>query len=205
MNARIERALQRLQAGGATAFGEALEFLTDSAYAFAMRVCGNREDAEDVAQETMIRLAPSLSRFSNGRGLGVWLYKVAKTRCLMSRRVSKFAPTQRLSLDALMPDPEAVARAASNPWPASPEDVVLRQELRQQLEHAIRRLPRSYRMVLVLRDMEQLDTREVAQVLGISPASVKMRLHRARVAVRNALDDYFRSSSQERGHDGKGV
>lgn len=194
-----------MQDGGAAAFEEALESLTDSAYAFAMRVCGNREDAEDVAQETMIRLAPSLSRFSNGRGLGVWLYKVAKTRCLMSRRVSKFAPTQRVSLDALMPDPEGLDRARSDPWPASPEDVVLRQEMRQQLERAIRSLPKPYRLVLVLRDMEQLDTREVASVLGISPASVKMRLHRARVTVRNALDDYFRSSSRERGRDAKEV
>jgi RNA polymerase sigma-70 factor (ECF subfamily) len=110
VNARIEQAVKRLQSGGATAVEEALEDLTTSAYSFAMRVCGNREDAEDVAQETMIRLAPSLNSFSNGRGLALWLYKVAKTRCLMNRRLSKFAPSHRLSLDELMPHPHETAR-----------------------------------------------------------------------------------------------
>lgn len=195
VNARIEQAIKRLQSGDAMAVEEALEDLTTSAYTFAMRVCGNREDAEDVAQETMIRLAPSLNRFSDGRGLGVWLYKVAKTRCLMSRRLSKFAPSHPLSLDELMPPAHDPAQVAAEGWPVNPEDVVLRQELRKQLQHAILNLPRPYRLVLILRDVEQLDTHEVARVLGITPASAKMRLHRARVAVRNALDRYFRSTS----------
>ena len=205
VNARIEQAIKHLQSGGASAVEEALEHLTTSAYAFAMRVCGNREDAEDVAQETMIRLAPSLNRFSDSRGLGLWLYKVAKSRCLMSRRLSKFAPTHRLSLDELMPHPRDTARLASEAWPVSPEQVVLRQELREQLQRAILNLPKPYRLVLVLRDVEQLDTHEVAKVLGITPASVKMRLHRARVFVRNALDRYFNSPSIGRRHDGPEV
>jgi RNA polymerase sigma-70 factor, ECF subfamily len=195
VNTRIEEAVKRLQSGDAAAVEEALEYLTTSAYAFAVRMCGNREDAQDVAQETMVRLAPSLNKFPNGRGLGLWLYKVAKTRCLMSRRLSKFAPTHRLSLDELMPSPHDAVGLASKPWPASPEEVVLRQELREQLERAILSLPKPYRLVLVLRDVEQLDTHEVAKVLGITAASVKMRLHRARVSVRNVLDEYFRSTS----------
>ncbi len=196
MNERIEQAIKDLKAGDARHLEKALESLTRSAIAFAKKVCGNQEDAEDIAQETMIRLAPALENFSDARGLGVWLYKVAKTRCLMSRRASKFAPAHTLSLDQLMPNSEQKARLAEESWRVSPEELVLRKELRDQLEHAILRLPEPYRLVLVLRDMEQLDTDETAKVLGISQGTVKMRLHRARVFVRNALDNYFHTFSE---------
>ncbi len=196
MNERIEQAIKDLKAGDARRLEKALESLTRSAFAFAKKVCGNQEDAEDIAQETMIRLAPALDNFSDARGLGTWLYKVAKTRCLMSRRASKFAPAHTLSLDQLMPTAQQKSRLAEESWRVSPEELVLRKELRDQLERAILRLPEPYRLVLVLRDMEQLDTDETAKVLGISPGTVKMRLHRARVFVRNALDNYFHTFSE---------
>lgn len=196
MNQRIEQAIKDLRAGGASRIEKALEALAANAFAFAKKVCGNQEDAEDIAQETMIRLAPSLARFTDPRGLGVWLYKVAKTRCLMSRRASKFAPRQTLSLDELMPA-QAAGRQAAEPWRVSPEQIVLRKELRDQLERAVLKLPEGYRLVLVLRDMEQLSTEEAAKVLGISEGTVKMRLHRARASVRNSLDRYLRSNSAE--------
>jgi RNA polymerase sigma-70 factor (ECF subfamily) len=192
MNTQVEQALEDLKAGGAVRAERALESLASSAYSFAMKVCGNVEDAQDISQETMMRLAPALGRFENPRALGVWLYKVARTRCLMSRRASKFAPRRTLSLSQLMPSSDHAQVAA--PWPENPETIVLKEELRKQLEDAVRLLPEPYRLVLVLRDMEQLDTRETARVLRISPATVKMRLHRARMFMRNTLDSYFRSA-----------
>jgi RNA polymerase sigma-70 factor (ECF subfamily) len=157
-----------------------------------MKVCGSHEDAQDTAQETLIRLARQLREFPDSRALAVWLYKVAKTQCLMSRRKSKFAPAQMLSLDDLMPKDSALSREGIKSWQITPEETVLNQELRGRLEHAILALPKHYRLVLILRDMEQLDTREVAEVMGISEVTVKMRLHRARVFVRNALTGYVR-------------
>ncbi len=201
MNSRIEQAITQLKDRDPKAIESALESLTASAFAFAKRVCGNEQEAEDIAQETMMQLTRSVDRFADARGLGVWLYKVAKTRCLMSRRHSKFTPKQLLSLDESMTPDTRLAGDSDPAGPRNPEELLLRQELRDQLERAIMGLPEPYRLVLVLRDMEELHAAEVARIMGISEPTVKMRLHRARVFVRNALDRYLRSiSNEERVH-----
>ena len=188
MNAQVEHALEILKTGDPQAVEQAIETLQSAVYAFGMKVCGHPEDAEDTTQETLIRLARSLKDFPDARALSVWLYKVAKSQCLMSRRKSKFAPAQMLSLDELMPDRMEAAAPLMKSWVVTPEELVLREESRARLEHAVLALPKHYRLVLILRDMEQLDTKEVAEVLEISEDTVKMRLHRARVFVRNELE-----------------
>jgi RNA polymerase sigma-70 factor (ECF subfamily) len=195
MNTHVEHALEILKPGDPQAFNRALETLQTAVYSFGMKVCGNREDAEDTAQETLLRLARQLKGFPDSRALAVWLYKVAKTQCLMSRRKSKFAPASMLSLDGLMPARNELTLGTSKPWQITPEDVALRRELRGRLEQAIRSLPKPYRLVLILRDMEQLESREVAEVMRISEQTAKARLHRARVYVRNALAGYLRRNA----------
>lgn len=190
MNAQIEQALEILKSGSRQDSERAIETLQRVVYGFGMKVCGSHEDAQDTAQETLIRLARQLREFPDARALSVWLYKVAKTQCLMSRRKSKFAPAQVLSLEALLPKDVALSPARRKSWQITPEETVLNKELRGRLEEAILALPKHYRLVLILRDMEQLDTREVAEVMGISEETTKMRLHRARVFVRNALAGY---------------
>jgi len=197
MNARVEQALTRLKSGKPEDVERALETLQEIVYGFGMKLCGVREDAEDTAQETLLRLARQLKDFPNARALAVWLYKVARSQCLMSRRKSKFAPAQMLSLDELMPKESGAAVPAIQAWKITPEEIVLNKELRGKLEDAVLSLPPHYRLVLILRDMEQLDTREVAQVMGISEETAKMRLHRARVSLRNALAGYVRRSQRE--------
>ena len=199
VNAQIEKALENLKSGDQQDIERALETLQRVVYGFGMKVCGSHEDAQDTVQETLIRLARQLRDFPDSRALAVWLYKVAKTQCLMSRRKSKFAPAQMLSLDALMPEQGHASPAAPKSWAITPEEIVLKQELRSRLEDAVLALPKHYRFVLILRDMEQLDTREVAEVMGISEETAKMRLHRARVFVRNALANYI----QRRPADGR--
>jgi len=188
LNAQVEHALEILKTGDPQAVEQAIETLQSAVYAFGMKVCGHPEDAEDTTQETLIRLARSLKDFPDARALSVWLYKVAKSQCLMSRRKSKFAPAQMLSLDELMPDRMEAAAPLMKSWAITPEELVLREESRARLEQAVLALPKHYRLVLILRDMEQLDTKEVAEVLEISEDTVKMRLHRARVFVRNELE-----------------
>jgi RNA polymerase sigma-70 factor (ECF subfamily) len=195
MNTQVQRALEILRSGDARAFDRALESLQAAVYGFGMKVCGNREDAEDTAQETLLRLARQLKDFPDARALAVWLYKVAKSQCLMSRRQSKFAPAQMLSLEALMPAQIEPASATLKSWEITPEEIALRQEFRAKLEQAILSLPKPYRLVLILRDLEQLETREVAEVMGISEDTTKMRLHRARVHVRNALAGYVQRAN----------
>ncbi|MGO9272153.1 MAG: RNA polymerase sigma factor [Terriglobia bacterium] len=194
MSSQVEQALVDLKSGKPEEVGRALETLQGIVYGFGMKVCGRPEDAEDTAQETLIRLARELKEFPNARALSVWLYKVAKTQCLMSRRKSKFAPAEMLTLDALMPEGSGTAALQIKSWEITPEEITLEKELRSKLEDAIRALPNHYRLVLILRDMEQLDTREVADVMGITEKTTKMRLHRARVFVRNALAGYVQGS-----------
>jgi RNA polymerase sigma-70 factor, ECF subfamily len=201
MNSQVEQALTSLQSGNPDEVERALETLQGIVYGFGMKVCGKPEDAEDTAQETLIRLARELKDFPNARALAVWLYKVAKTQCLMSRRQSKFAPAQMLTLDALMPIGSGTSVPPVKSWEITPEEITLKKELRGKLEEAILALPKHYRLVLILRDMEQLDTREVAAVMGISEKTTKMRLHRARVFLRNALAAYIQRPKPSKRQD----
>jgi RNA polymerase sigma-70 factor (ECF subfamily) len=195
----VEQALEWLQSGEASSVERAIATLQEAVFGFGMKVCGNPADAEDTAQETLVRLARSLKKFANTRALSVWLYKVAKSQCLMSRRKSKFAPEHMLSLDELMPQQGRDGGSDVPSWGITPEEALLQGEFRERLEKAIHALPKPYRLVLILRDMEQLDTREVAEVMGISEDTVKMRLRRARVFVRNELDQYLRQMARGTG------
>jgi RNA polymerase sigma-70 factor (ECF subfamily) len=202
MNERVEQALTSLKSGKPEDVEQALKTLQDIVYGFGMKVCGRREDAEDTAQETLLRLARQLKEFPDARALAVWLYKVAKTQCLMSRRKSKFAPAQMLSLDVL-PAESLPAAPRAKYWGITPEQMLLDKELGRKLEAAILALPKHYRLVLILRDVEGLDTREVAEVMGISEDTAKMRLHRARSVLRQALAGYVRPSQPSPGAVGK--
>jgi RNA polymerase sigma-70 factor, ECF subfamily len=102
MRAEIEKSVELLQRGDEASVEQALALLQTTVFSFSMRVCGQREDAEDTMQEVLLKSIPHLPKFDSPGALLMWLYKVAKNRCLMSRRKSKFAPTQELSLDELI-------------------------------------------------------------------------------------------------------
>jgi DNA-directed RNA polymerase specialized sigma24 family protein len=104
MRPEIEEAVQLLQRGDDAALEQALTLLQNAVFSFSMRVCGQREDAEDTMQEVLLKSVPHLPKFDSPKALVVWLHKVAKNRCLMSRRRSKFAHNPDLSLEELMPD-----------------------------------------------------------------------------------------------------
>jgi RNA polymerase sigma-70 factor (ECF subfamily) len=152
-------------------------------YRFGLRMCGNVEDAGDVAQESLISMARSLRDFRGDSSVSSWLYTIARRFCIKKRRRSKFAPAREDSLDA--PETHAAERLA-DPAP-NPEQTTTNRELATALTRAIDALDPPQREVLVLRDVEGLPAPEVAKVLGISIDAVKSRLHRARVAVRDEL------------------
>jgi RNA polymerase sigma-70 factor, ECF subfamily len=186
MRAELQNAITELQKDDPDSMERALALLQQTAFSFSMKVCGHREDAEDTAQETLIRAVPVLSNFNSPEALAVWLYKVARSRCLMSRRRSKFAPKQTLSLDDLLPD-RSQLEALTTSREVGPEQQLLREENREELQRAVLKIPPDYRMVLVLHDMEELSTEEVARITGLREGTVRVRLHRARVFLRNQL------------------
>jgi RNA polymerase sigma-70 factor (ECF subfamily) len=183
MRADVEKALSALKSGQVD---EGLRLLERTVMSFGMKVCGHREDAEDTAQEVLLKLLPYISKFDSPQAFSVWLYTVARNRCLMSRRVSKFAPREHLALEELMPTGAELA-ALGTPARSSPEGAVLRNENAQHVRAALNGIPPQYRLILVLHDMEGLDTAEVSKITGLREGTVRVRLHRARLALRKEL------------------
>lgn len=163
-------------------------------YGFAMRMCRNVEDANDILQETFLGMVRSIRAFREESKFSTWLYRIAANACLKKRRrgVHAPAPEQELSLDELMPRPDSEGRKPEiADWSDDAERALLRGELSARMEAAIDKLPKDYKIVLVLRDVEGLSADETAQAVGLSVAAVKSRLHRARVFVRKELTTYL--------------
>jgi RNA polymerase sigma-70 factor (ECF subfamily) len=165
---------------------EALALLQKTVFSFSMKVCGQRQDAEDTMQEVLLKSVRNLPKFDNPKALMVWLYKVAKNRCLMSRRKSKFAPKEDLSLEELMPDRRELQRLSGSP-DGTPETSLLRRENAKVLREAVQKLPAEYRLILVLHDMEELSDDDIAEITGLRLGTIRVRLHRARLFVRKEL------------------
>ena len=180
------------------AFDQFVELYRSKLFHYSFMMCGHREDAEEVAQETLMNVFEHLDQLREPERVRSWVFRIAKNACLMKRRKSVFAPTEELSLDELMPvsgmDGGQVKIQIAD-WSALPDAEVLRSELRRQLDQAIAELPEIYRAVMLLRDVEELSTQESAEILGITEDTVKTRLHRARLAVRQKLDQYLQSKS----------
>jgi RNA polymerase sigma-70 factor, ECF subfamily len=195
MRTDIDQVIRLLKADDQGSLEKAISLLQHSVFSFSMRVCGHQEDAEDTMQEVLLKAIPYLPKFDNSAALAKWLYKVAKNRCLMSRRRSKFAPKHELSLEALMPEREELDRLDQSEE-LGPEDSAIRGERSQRVREAIRSLPPHYRIVLVLRDMEGFTDEEAAEITGLRPGTVRVRLHRARLFVRKELSKMNRKSEK---------
>jgi RNA polymerase sigma-70 factor (ECF subfamily) len=189
-------------AGDPEAFDHFVDHFRAKIYHYSWLMCGHREDAEEVAQETLLKVFESAEQLREPDKVKSWVFRIAKNACLMKRRKSIFAPSRELSLDELMPtkrqDGNQVQIEIAD-WSSLPDGKALQSEMKGLLEKAIRELPEIYRSVILLRDMEELSTQEAAQILDVSDDVVKTRLHRARLAIRQTLDEYLRGNGVEGG------
>lgn len=182
----LVRAVQERRPGAFDAF---VERYGRRLLAFGIRMCRSPEDAEDVLQETLIKAYQGLDKLREPRAVRTWLFKVAANACRMKRRKEK--PQRNLSLDSFNPPGWEEGYTPEVPdWSEVPEDSARQAELREALEEAIAELPDDYRMVVLLRDVEGLSTAETAEALDIGVSAAKMRLHRARMALRQELEEY---------------
>lgn len=156
-------------------------------YRFAHRLCGEPEAAKDLVQETFLNAYRGFKDFRGDARVSTWLYTIASRACLRMRRKRKGEPEYELSLDEFVPTSEGEFRLQIPMDGLSPEEALQSKQLRRALDQAIAKLPKKYRMVLVLRDMEGLSAKEVGMVMGLNERAVKSRLHRARLFVRREL------------------
>jgi RNA polymerase sigma-70 factor (ECF subfamily) len=159
----------------------------DLMYRYASRLCGETEAAKDLVQETFLNAYRGFKNFRGDAQISTWLYTIASRVCLRMRRKRKGAPERELSLDEFIPTSDGEFRLQIPVEGLSPEDALQNKQLREALDAAIAKLPKKYKMVLVLRDMEGLSAKEVGAVMGLNERAVKSRLHRARLFVRREL------------------
>jgi RNA polymerase sigma-70 factor (ECF subfamily) len=159
----------------------------DLIYRYASRLCGETEAAKDLVQETFLNAYRGFKNFRGDAQISTWLYTIASRACLRMRRRRKGAPERELSLDEFIPTSDGEFRLQIPVEGLSPEDALQNKQLREALDTAIGKLPKQYKMVLVLRDMEGLSAKEVGAIMGLNERAVKSRLHRARLFVRREL------------------
>jgi RNA polymerase sigma-70 factor (ECF subfamily) len=181
--------LTALRAGDPLALAALFDAHADKLYRLALSLLRDPVEAEDIVQETFVKLMTRLEQFEGRARLETWLYRVAYNASLDRLRRKRSDP---------LPDDEPEADAESVPmpqsfvdWSATPEAALLGAEAGAALEAAIQQLPESLRAVFLLRDVEGLSTEEAAEALGLSVAATKVRLHRARLALRERLAGYF--------------
>ena len=181
----------RAAAGDHSAFEEIVTRYQSRIYRLACRLTGNDADALDVLQDTFLQVHRHLASFRGESRFGTWLYRVATNAALMHRRARARHPTE--SLEAFLPRFDAAGVHDATPIElqvaARADELLDRQLLADKAKEAIERLPEQYRAAFVLRDLEDMPTAEVALVLGIEPATVRQRVHRARLMLRGYLSD----------------
>ena len=182
--------LVRAAAGGdEQAIERLLMRAQEVAFRFSLLVCGHAEDAEDVMQDALLKTYRYVGRIRKPEAFRTWLYRTVRNACLIKRRRRVDEPARVLSLGDGGIGPEGpvgpidVADSAKGP-----DDLAINAWLGRRLRRALRALPPGYRMIVLMREMEGLSTREVASITGMSEANVKTRLHRARVLLKQSLE-----------------
>lgn len=198
MRPELIRATELLQRNTPEAVEEAIGLLQNTVYSFSMKVCGHPQDAEDTMQEVLFRSLGHLAKIQTPQALAVWLYTVTRNRCWRMRRKPAHAPIQTFSLDELMPDEAELGRLLQDAG-ESPEGNLIQAEQHHLLHQAVLRIPVQLRIVLVLHDMEELTTEQVAQILDLQPGTVRVRLHRARLSVRKEMTRVLDNASKQSG------
>ncbi|HKH13706.1 MAG TPA: sigma-70 family RNA polymerase sigma factor [Solirubrobacterales bacterium] len=175
--------VERARSRDRLAFEELVRRHADRLYAVVLRFLGDPADAEEVTQETFLRAWRGIDRFQGRSQFFTWLYRIGLNEA--KRLGIRKPPAGKVRSLEDEPIPEAPD------WSEAPEVRVGQGEIRRVLEGAIRALPIEYRAPLVLRDIEGLSTKDAADVMDLGEAAFKSRLHRARLAVRRSLDEYF--------------
>lgn len=194
---------RQLLTGKPEAFDRFVDHFRAKIFQYSWLMCGDREDAEEVAQEALLKIFESFAQLRAPERVRPWVFRIAKNACLMKRRKSVFAPAHELSLDQFPPagsQTDGDVKFEIADWSHLPDEQLLQSEMKEVLERAIGDLPEIYRAVILLRDLEELSTAETAQILDVTEDTVKTRLHRARLALRHSMDEHLRATVPSLAH-----
>ena len=180
--------VKRARKGDKQAFAQLVNAYSERVYNLALRILRNREDAEDVLQETFLTVLEKFETFDGRSAFFTWIYRIATNASLMKLRRKKIVFTE-------FPDNPDLERGIENivfiDWSQDPTAEIQDKEVKQVLDKAINELPEIYRTVFILRDLEYLSIKETGKILEISEENVKIRLRRARLFLRDKLSNYF--------------
>ena len=183
--------IKRLKAGDETALEVLMAQYQTKAFGLALRLTGNRQDAEEVLQDLFLTVFQKIETFRGEAKLSSWIYRITTNAALMKLRKRPKVKSIPLA-EELGPEmtEEGVIAAPVRDWTRLPPEELEQKELVRQIEQALNQLPPDYRSVFVLRDIEGLSAEEACEVLDLSVAALKSRLHRARLFMRKQLTDY---------------
>lgn len=183
--------LPRLRAGDEAAFTEFVRAYSGRMLAVARRIVHDEHDAADAVQDGFLSAFKSLDRFEGNSSPGTWLHRIVVNACLMKLRSR--SRRHDVLLEDLLPKYDQTGHHVDPPcpWSRSSDEALLQEEARDRIRDSINRLPSDYRDIVLLRDIEGLDTEQTAELLQVSAAVVRTRLHRARQALRKLLEPLF--------------
>ncbi len=192
------RLIERAREGDQRAFASLVRNYEDRVFRFAFHVCRDEEQASETLQDTFVNVFRKLKQFDGKAKFSTWLYRIVANNCLMKRRKRKIDAAsfsldqpEGFRNDPLRDEHGAIVQTIPS-WKETPLDRVMDRELQEKLDKAIQRLPVEYRIVFVLRDIEEKSALETAKILRLSVPAVKSRLRRARMFLREQLHGYMK-------------
>lgn len=187
LDTQIEHQLiAKVKKGDERAFAQLVKQYEQTVYGFAFKLCRNKEKAEESFQDTFINVYRKIDQFDSRSKFSTWLYTIVANNCLMNRRKRKLDGLLESLDDAPDVNDEAVQKQLQS-WDDSPIETLMNKELRKKMDDAIQELPDEYKVVFVLRDLENRTAEETAKILKLSVPAVKSRLRRSRMFLRHKL------------------
>ncbi len=189
--------LAKAKSGDQKAFAQLVRQYEQMVYSFSFKVCRDKEQAEETLQDTFVNVFRKLHQFDGKAKFSTWLYSIVTNNCMMKRRKTKLEQASVSVDEPTMPhhehasDGEEKTGNAIQDWRSTPIEEVMNKELRERLDEAILKLPLDYRLVFLLRDVEGQSAEETAKIMKLTVPAVKSRLRRARVFLREQLNEYM--------------